>query len=65
MVGLAGGLGGFILPVMFGALVDFTGVRSSSFMLLYGTVCVSLVWMHFSFKPLRAATIPQPAGVTL
>lgn len=53
VVGLAGGLGGFFLPIMFGALVDLTGVRSSSFMLLYGTVCVSLIWMHFSFKPQR------------
>ena len=53
VVGLAGGLGGFVLPIMFGALVDLTGVRSSAFMLLYGTVCVSLVWMHFSFKPER------------
>jgi NNP family nitrate/nitrite transporter-like MFS transporter len=35
---------------MFGALVDLTGVRTSAFMLLYGTVCVSLVWMHYSFK---------------
>ncbi|HEX2529876.1 MAG TPA: nitrate/nitrite transporter [Burkholderiaceae bacterium] len=51
VVGLAGGLGGFILPIMFGAMVDITGIRSSSFMLLYGTVCVSLVWMHYSFKP--------------
>lgn len=51
VVGLAGGLGGFFLPIMFGALVDLTGVRSSTFMLLYGTVCVSLVWMHFSFTP--------------
>ncbi len=50
IVGLAGGLGGFILPIMFGALVDLTGVRSSCFMLLYGTVCVSLVWMHFQFR---------------
>ena len=50
IVGLAGGLGGFILPIMFGALVDITGIRSSSFMLLYGTVCVSLIWMHFSFR---------------
>ena len=55
VVGLAGGLGGFVLPIMFGALVDLTGVRSSCFMLLYGTVCVSLVWMHFSFKPLALA----------
>ena len=51
MVGLAGGLGGFILPILFGALLDLTGVRSSAFMLLYGTVCVSLVWMHYSFRP--------------
>jgi NNP family nitrate/nitrite transporter-like MFS transporter len=50
VVGLAGGLGGFVLPILFGALVDLTGVRSSAFMLLYGTVCVSLVWMHYSFK---------------
>ena len=51
VVGLAGGLGGFILPIMFGALLDLTGVRTSCFMLLYGTVCVSLVWMHYSFTP--------------
>jgi NNP family nitrate/nitrite transporter-like MFS transporter len=51
LVGLAGGLGGFILPIMFGALLDLTGVRSSAFMLLYGAVCVSLVWMHYSFRP--------------
>lgn len=59
VVGLAGGLGGFVLPIMFGAVVDLTGIRSSSFMLLYGTVCVSLVWMHFSFKPGRQ---DQPAA---
>jgi len=50
IVGLAGGLGGFILPIMFGALVDITGIRTSAFMLLYGTVCISLIWMHFSFR---------------
>ena len=58
-VGLAGGLGGFFLPIMFGALVDLTGVRSTSFMLLYGTVCVSLVWMYFSFRDVRNKQIKQ------
>lgn len=48
VVGLAGGLGGFILPIMFGALVDLTGVRSSCFMLMYGVVWVSLIWMYLS-----------------
>ena len=50
IVGLAGGLGGFILPILFGVVLDVTGVRSSCFMLLYGTVCISLVWMHFQFR---------------
>ena len=46
VVGLAGGLGGFVLPIMFGALMDLTGIRSSAFMLLYGVVWVSLIWMY-------------------
>ena len=48
IVGLAGGLGGFVLPIAFGALVDLTGIRSSCFMLMYGVVWVSLIWMYFT-----------------
>ena len=48
VVGLAGGLGGFVLPIMFGALQDITGIRSSAFMLMYGIVWVSLIWMYFT-----------------
>ena len=43
IVGMAGGLGGFLLPIMFGALLDRLGVNSSCFMLLYGIVWVSLI----------------------
>jgi NNP family nitrate/nitrite transporter-like MFS transporter len=39
------GMGGFILSIMFGALMDLTGIRSSTFMLMYGVVWVSLRWM--------------------
>ena len=46
VVGLAGGLGGFVLPIMFGALLDLTGIRSTAFMLMYGVVWVSLIWMY-------------------
>ena len=48
IVGLAGGMGGFVLPIMFGALMDLTGLRSSAFMLMYGVVWVSLIWMYFT-----------------
>ena len=68
IVGLAGGLGGFVLPILFGALVDLTGVRSSCFMLMYGVVWVSLIWMYFSEirkTPLLGASAqPSPAAVS-
>jgi len=48
IVGLAGGMGGFLLPILFGFLLDLTGVRSSAFMLLYGVVWVSLIWMYWT-----------------
>ncbi|MBZ0225534.1 MAG: nitrate/nitrite transporter [Comamonas sp.] len=65
IVGLAGGLGGFILPIMFGALLDFTGVRSSAFMLMYGVVWVSLIWMYWTemrrTDVLHSSVSAQPA----
>ena len=55
IVGLIGGLGGFVLPIVFGALVDITGIRSSAFMLLFGVVWISLMWMYFTeVRPLHA-----------
>lgn len=43
IVGLVGGLGGFLLPIMFGALLQWLRINSSCFMLLYGVVAVSLM----------------------
>src|SRR5699024_6106304 len=48
IVGLAGGLGGFLLPIMFGALLDVMRINSSVFMLLYGVTSISLIWMYFA-----------------
>jgi NNP family nitrate/nitrite transporter-like MFS transporter len=58
IVGLAGGLGGFVLPIMFGALLDLTGIRSSCFMLMYGVVWVSLIWMYWT--EVRRAEVMGP-----
>ena len=58
IVGLAGGMGGFILPILFGALVDLTGIRSSAFMLMYGVVWVSLIWMYWT--EVRKAPVMGP-----
>jgi NNP family nitrate/nitrite transporter-like MFS transporter len=68
VVGLAGGLGGFLMPILFGALVDLTGVRSSAFMLMFGVVWVSLMWMYLTeVRPLSAEQSrkhPEPAHFT-
>ena len=53
LVGMIGGLGGFILPIAFGVLLDVTGLWTSSFMLLFGVVMVSLLWMHFSIRAME------------
>jgi len=60
VVGLAGGMGGFLMPIMFGALVDLTGIRSSAFMLMFGIVWISLMWMYFTeVRPLDRMRKPQ------
>jgi NNP family nitrate/nitrite transporter-like MFS transporter len=59
VVGLAGGMGGFLLPIMFGALVDITGIRSSCFMLMFGIVWVSLMWMYWTEVRKRDKTSPK------
>jgi NNP family nitrate/nitrite transporter-like MFS transporter len=64
IVGLAGGLGGFVLPILFGALMDLTGIRSSAFMLMYGVVWVSLIWMYFT-EVRRTPVMGLNAGMPL
>jgi NNP family nitrate/nitrite transporter-like MFS transporter len=66
IVGMAGGLGGFLLPIMFGAILDRVGVNSSCFMLLYGIVWVSLT-LNYLTEVRRTPVMGQlkPAGAAL
>lgn len=50
VVGLIGGLGGFLLPIAFGLLNDTLGVWTSCFMLLFGVAGISLLWMHLAIR---------------
>ena len=43
LVGLVGALGGFVLPILFGIILDWLGINSSCFMFLYGVVWVSMI----------------------
>lgn len=59
IVGMAGGLGGFLLPIMFGVILDQLGINSSCFMLLYGIVAVSLMLNYFT-EVRRAPVLAEP-----
>ena len=63
IVGLVGGLGGFLLPIMFGALVDFFQFSQVVWWLLFGVTGVSLIWMWWTErKPVMHAA--QARGPT-
>ncbi len=46
LVGMFGGLGGFVLPVAFGAINDLTNIWTTAFMALFGVGSICLLWMH-------------------
>jgi NNP family nitrate/nitrite transporter-like MFS transporter len=63
LVGMIGGLGGFVLPIAFGFLNDVTGLWTSCFMLMFVVVMASLIWMHIAVRRMERASgnATQPA----
>ena len=61
LVGMIGGLGGFILPIVFGVLLDLTGLWTSCFMLLFLIAGGALLWMHLAIRHMEQ----QAAGAAL
>ncbi|WP_188526547.1 MFS transporter [Sinisalibacter lacisalsi] len=62
LVGMIGGLGGFVLPIVFGMLLDVTGVWTAPFMLLFVVVLVMTIWMHVAIRRMERRKHPQLAG---
>ena len=58
LVGMIGGLGGFFLPISFGLLLDFTGVWTAPYMLMFVLVAVSTVWMHVAIRRMERQRHP-------
>jgi len=54
-----------VLPIMFGALVDLTAVRSSCCMLMYGVVRVSQIRMYFTEVRRTEVIGPRATGFSL
>jgi NNP family nitrate/nitrite transporter-like MFS transporter len=64
IVGLAGGLAGFLLPIIFGTILEWLAISSSCFMFLYGVVWVSLI-LNYLTEVRRLPVMgepPEPPG---
>jgi NNP family nitrate/nitrite transporter-like MFS transporter len=63
LVGVIGGLGGFTLPIMFGIAVDATGVRSTTFMLMFGVLAAVMIWTWMAARGEREEVLARRPGL--
>jgi NNP family nitrate/nitrite transporter-like MFS transporter len=79
LVGMLGGLGGFFLPPLFAYTKSWTGLPSSTFLVLFLLTGACAVWMHLTVvrmlhhespqlathieKPARRGRVVVPAGI--
>lgn len=59
LVGMIGGLGGFFLPILFGIVLDLTGIWTSSYMVIFVLVAISLIWMHTAIRRMERRSVPE------
>ncbi|MCF8242106.1 MAG: MFS transporter [Melioribacteraceae bacterium] len=59
MVGVLGGLGGFFGPIIFGYLLEGTGLWTSCWMFMFILSAACLVWLHLSTKKLMESEAPD------
>ena len=58
LVGVLGGLGGFVLPIFFGYLLRGTGLWTSCWLLLALLAVTCLVWMHLAILKMGKTVDP-------
>jgi NNP family nitrate/nitrite transporter-like MFS transporter len=59
IVGVLGGLGGFFGPIVFGHLLQSTGLWTTCWMFFFVLSVASLVWMHWVIRRMMAERAPQ------
>ncbi len=62
MVGVLGGLGGFVCPILFGYLLKGTGLWSSSWLLMFFLGLICLGWMHNVIQNMMNKEAPKSAN---
>ena len=61
VIAAVGALGGCTLPIMFGLAVDFIGVYSACFMLLYGVLALCMMAMYLALQAERQQKLLKEA----
>lgn len=61
MVGVLGGLGGFFCPIIFGYLLEGTGLWTSCWMFMFFLSALCLYWMHSVIRKMTHAEAPHLA----
>ena len=59
MVGVLGGLGGFFGPVVFGYLLEWTGLWTSCWMFMFFLSALCLFWMHRVIQKMMRKEAPE------
>jgi NNP family nitrate/nitrite transporter-like MFS transporter len=59
VVGVVGGLGGFFSPIVFGYLLERTGIWTTCWMFLAVVSVVCLVWMHLVIQRMMREKAPK------
>ncbi len=59
MVGVLGGLGGFFCPIIFGYLLEGTGLWTSCWMFMFLLSLVCLVWLHRVVTRMMKQQVPE------
>ncbi|MFP5470261.1 MAG: MFS transporter [Bacteroidia bacterium] len=59
MVGLIGGIGGFFGPILFGYLLEITGLWTSSWIFMFILSFICLAWMHSVIQKMMHKNAPE------
>lgn len=59
MVGVLGGLGGFVCPIIFGYLLEWTGLWTSCWIFMCGLSLVCLLWLHLTAQKMMREKHPN------
>jgi NNP family nitrate/nitrite transporter-like MFS transporter len=59
MVGVLGGLGGFFCPIIFGYLLEYTGLWTSCWMFILILSAVCLIWLHLTAQKMMKEKHPE------